>query len=251
MKAYLLAGGRGERLKPLTDHVPKCLAPIDQQPLLSVWLDFFRREGITDVLINVSHHVEQVHRFLASGTPEGIRVTVVEEAEPVGSGRTVLRERAFVAGEESFWVFYADNLSDIRLDAMRALHAQHREAATIGLFHTPTPTAAGIVGLEPDGRIRSFVEKPAHPESDLANAGVYLGRQALLDAIPDRPGIVDFGLDVLPALVGHMYGCVLSGFHQDIGTPERLAAATAAWRHRALPPGTPSRPVVDPQPTGA
>jgi mannose-1-phosphate guanylyltransferase len=250
MKAYLLAGGRGERLRPLTDRIPKCLAPIDAQPLLGFWLDLFRREGVTDVLLNVSHHVDQVHRFLASGASAGVRVTVVEEPAPVGSARTVLRERAFVDGEESFWIVYADNLSDIRLGAMRALHAQHREAATIGLFHTPTPTAAGIVGLEPDGRIRSFVEKPAQPDSDLANAGVYLARPALLEAIPDRPGIIDFGLDVLPTLAGHMYGCVLGEFHQDIGTPERLAAAAAAWPHRARP-GTPSRPVVTPQPTGA
>src|SRR6478752_8193687 len=141
MKAYLLAGGRGERLRPLTDHLPKCLAPINGQPLLGVWLELFAREGVSDVLINVSHHVDQVHRFLASGTPAGVRVTVVEETAPVGSARTVLRERAFVGGAESFWIFYADNLSDIRLAPLRMLHATHRAAVTIGLFHTPTPTA--------------------------------------------------------------------------------------------------------------
>ena len=111
-------------------------------------------------------------------------------------------------------------------------HLAHTDPLTVGLFHTPFPKASGIVDLDDAGRITAFVEKPANPTSDLANAGVYLARQSVFDAIPDRAGLVDFGHHVLPALVGRMHGYVIPDFHEDIGTPERLAQASARWVSR-------------------
>lgn len=232
MRAYLLAGGRGERLRPLTDRVPKCLAPVGGRPLLAYWLSLCRREGVTDVLLNVSHHFDMVEGFLASWPEATPRVTVVRELEPSGTATTVKRERWFSVGAPDVWVFYADNLSDLRLGPMRRLHDSHADPLTVGLFHTPSPSSAGIVELDADGRIVSFVEKPANPRSDLANAGVYLMRSAVFDAIPDGPGLVDFGQHVLPTLVGRMHGYVIPDFHEDIGTPERLVHATAGWAAR-------------------
>ena len=231
MRAYLLAGGRGERLRPLTDRVPKCLAPIGGRPLLAYWLNLCRREGITDVLLNVSHHVELVEAFLASWPEPTPRVTVVRETEPSGTATTVRRERWFGDGAD-VWVFYADNLSDVRLLPMRLVHDAHQDPLTVGLFHTPDPRASGIVQLDATGRIVSFVEKPPNPQGDLANAGVYLMRPAAFDAIPNGPSLVDFGQHVLPTLVGRMHGYVIPDFHEDIGTPDRLVHATAGWAAR-------------------
>ena len=115
---------------------------------------------------------------------------------------------------------------------MRQVHDAHRDPLTIGLFHTPSPKSSGIVELDADGRIVSFVEKPANPRSDLANAGVYLMRSAVFDAIPEGPELVDFGQHVLPALVGRMHGYIIPDFHEDIGTPDRLVHATAGWAAR-------------------
>nr|MCU0257049.1 sugar phosphate nucleotidyltransferase [Vicinamibacterales bacterium] len=100
---------------------------------------------------------------------------------------------------------------------------------------------AGIVELDAGGRVVGFEEKPAHPRGDLANAGVYLARRGLLDRIPHREGIVDFGHDVLPALAGEIHGHVIEQFIADIGTPTALAAASDAWaRHqRELHSGRP------------
>lgn len=232
MRAYLLAGGRGERLRPLTDRVPKCLAPVGGRPLLAYWLSLCRREGVTDVLLNVSHHFELVEAFLASWPEPTPKVTVVRELEPSGTATTVRRERWFSVGAPDVWVFYADNLSDIRLAPMRRLHDTHAEPLTVALFHTLDPRGSGIVELDATGRIVSFVEKPAEPRSDLANAGVYLMRTSAIDAIPDGPGLVDFGQHVLPTLVGRMHGYVIPDFHEDIGTPERLVHATAGWAAR-------------------
>ena len=231
MKAYLLAGGRGERLRPLTLDTPKCLVPIDGTPLLGVWLDLLEREGITEVLLNVSHFDDQVRAFLAAraGRPS---VTLVVEPEPIGSARTVLENRAFVRGEESFWIVYADNLTDMRLGPMAATHRAHDGVLTLGLFHAPNPRAAGIVELDASGRVIGFEEKPPEPRGDLANAGVYLARQSIFDYIPPPSGVVDFGLHVLPRLIGRMAGHVIDGFLMDIGTPSALEQARASWRAR-------------------
>ena len=229
MKAFLLAGGRGERLRPLTLTCPKCLVPINGVPLLGIWLDRCGQEGIDAVLLNVSHHADRVREFLASrsGPP---RVELIVETEPRGTAGTVSANRWFVEGEESFWIIYADNLTDLSLRAMLAAHRRHEGALTMALFHAPDPAAAGIVEVLPDGRIVSFEEKPKLPRSDLANAGIYLARADLVGELPQATGrIADFGFDVLPRLVGRMYGHVIDGFFADIGTPAALARASTAW----------------------
>jgi mannose-1-phosphate guanylyltransferase len=232
MKAFLLAGGRGERLRPLTLSCPKCLAPIDGEPLLGIWLRKFRNEGIDHVLLNVSHHVDRVREFLATvdATPH---VELVVEDGPQGSASTVSRHRSFVEAEESFWVIYADNLTDASLPAMLEAHRLHDELLTIGLFRAPDPTAVGVVEVDRVGRVLSFEEKPQRPRSDLANAGIYLARAGLIDELPGDTGRpADFGLDVLPGLVGRMRGHLLEGFFHDIGTPAALERASAVWASR-------------------
>lgn len=232
MKAYLLAGGRGERLLPLTRSTPKCLVPIAGQPLLAYWLDLLAREGVTDVLLNVSHHVEQVERFLAD-RPTSPRVRLVVEPEPRGNAGTVAANADFAEDVESVWVFYADNLTDMSLAPMWRCHGHHDGLATMGLFRASNPKAAGIVTMESDGRIVGFEEKPLEPTSDLANAGVYLLRREVLAMLPPPEGIVDFGHHVFPRLLGRMYGHLIEAFLMDIGTPPALQAAEIAWASRS------------------
>jgi mannose-1-phosphate guanylyltransferase len=234
VKAFLLAGGRGERLRPLTLTTPKCLAPVNGEPLLGLWLDLLAREGVREVLLNVSHHADQVRAFLASRRADP-DVELVVEAQPRGNAGTVAAHRDFVGSSESVWILYADNLTDFDMAAMRASHERHAGLLTLGLFRAPDPTAAGIVETAPDGRVLSFEEKPRQPRSDLANAGVYLARRALFDELPASPtGVLDFGHDVFPRLTGRLYAFPVQGFLMDIGTPEALARASAAWAARPL-----------------
>lgn len=228
MKAFLLAGGRGERLRPLTESMPKCLVPINGTPLLAIWLTLLEREGVTDVLLNISHHFDLVRAFLASW-PRRPRVHLVVESEPLGSAGTVAANRSFVEDAPSFWVFYADNLTNLRLGPMRETHEAHRGVLTLGLFRAPDPRAAGIVTLDEAGRVVSFVEKPHEPPSDLASAGIYLARRALVDLLPRPQGVLDFGHHVLPRLVGQMYGHRIDDFLMDVGTPAALTRAAEAW----------------------
>lgn len=238
MKAFLLAAGRGTRLRPLTDSLPKCLAPIQGVPLLAIWLDLCARHGISDVLLNLHHLPEQVLAFL-DGYAGPVRVTAFFEEQLLGSGRTIRENRAFVAGEECFFILYADNLTTADLTALRQFHERHQPPLTLGLFTADSPRECGIASLSPDGRVTSFVEKPERPASRLANAGLYVAGPDLLAAIPDGEG-VDLGLHVLPRLVGQMYGAVIQGYFLDIGTPTNYRRAQAEWPGLGAPYGGPT-----------
>jgi mannose-1-phosphate guanylyltransferase len=231
MKAFLLAGGRGERLRPFTDRAPKCLVPINGVPLLAIWLDLCKRSGIDSVLINVSRHGEAIDAFLRTEQmPVEVRVT--REPQPVGNAGTVLANRDFVRGEDNFFILYADNLTDASLPRLLAFHGTHCGPLSMGLFRTPTPANCGLVTLSNDGRVLRFEEKSAHPVGNLANAGIYVCRQSVFDAIPDRGPVVDFGHDVLPALAGRLYGQLVDGYLMDIGTPQGLATGCLDWAAR-------------------
>lgn len=102
MKAILLAAGVGSRLRPLTDHTPKCLVPVGGRPLLAIWFDALVRHGVTEVLLNTHHLADRVGEFVATHTPRGLRVTLFHEPVLLGSAGTVKANRDFVAGEASF-----------------------------------------------------------------------------------------------------------------------------------------------------
>jgi len=231
VKAYLLAGGLGERLRPLTDRIPKCLAPINGEPLLGIWLRLCVQHKVSEVLINVSRHADLVLRFIDQH-PWGLHIRLVSESSPIGNAGTVLANRDFVDGEASFFILYTDNLTDVSLTRMAAFHATHDAPLSMGLFHTPAPQSSGIVELNGDV-IVGFQEKPAMPVGDLANAGVYVARPSLFEAIPVGAPIVDFGHDVFPRLRNRMKGYVIEEFLMDVGNPEALACAAREWAARS------------------
>jgi mannose-1-phosphate guanylyltransferase len=232
VKAFLLAGGRGERLAPLTDRIPKCLAPVNGVPLLTIWLELCSRHGVHEVLINVSRHADILERFITEGS-WNVDIRLVREPNPIGNAGTVLAHRDFVKAEESFFILYTDNLTDVSLSDLAAFHRTHTAPMTMALFHTPAPQASGIVQLRDDGLITAFEEKPARPAGTLANAGIYVARQELFAAIPAGRDVTDFGHDVVPRLIGRMYGYVIEDFLMDIGNPAALAEASRLWKERA------------------
>jgi len=227
VKAFLLAAGRGTRLRPLTDDIPKCLVPVKGTPLLAIWLNLFKMHGVTDVLINTHHLAPKVEGFIADDTT-GLNITVFHERRLLGSAGTVLANREFVAGQRCFIIAYADNLTNVDLGRMVEFHLGHKGVLTMGLFRTNRPRECGIAELGKDGLIGSFVEKPAEPRSDLANAGIYIASREIFDYIP-RKEPVDFGFDVLPKLVGRMYGYEIKEYLMDIGTLENYARANREW----------------------
>ena len=227
MKAFLLAGGLGTRLRPLTDSTPKCLLPIQGIPILQIWFDICRQYGIDEVLINVHAHGDAVRRFIQEHE-DRLRVRLFEEDELLGSAGTVLANQEWVRKEQSFWIFYADVLTTTNLNQMLAFHDSRGQIATIGVYEVPDPSRCGIVQTDDHGVVLEFVEKPQAPAGNLAFSGLMIATPGLLDAIPDTSP-VDLGFHVLPHIVGRMAAYRIRDFVMDIGTLETFRAAQMTW----------------------
>lgn len=225
VKALLLAGGLGTRLRPITDTTPKCLVPVGGKPMLDYWLDTLEAAGISQALLN-THHLRDAVKIWLDTANESRKLTITETYEPelLGSAGTVTANRTFADDAEAVVVIYADNLSDIDLAAFVDFHRAHADPMAIALFRTPYPEKCGIATLDAEARVTAFVEKPDHPESNLANAGLYVLSPEAWREIADM-GAFDFGFDVIPKFVGRMRGYTHPGYHRDIGTHESLAQA--------------------------
>jgi len=239
MKAFLLAAGRGTRLRPYTDTIPKCLISINGKPLLGIWLDHLRQQNIQEVLINTHHHAHQVEAFVRSYSHHrDIRIVLSNEPELLGSAGTIWHRRDFVDSDNDFMIFYADNLTNVDLKPFANFHQKCRGKKgilTMALFRAPNPGACGIAELDSDQKILAFTEKPENPKSNLANAGIYMASQEIFEFFPSTPletsaSVLDFGHHILPLLAGRMYGYPITEYLRDIGTIESYQQALAEWQ---------------------
>ena len=231
MKAFLLAAGYGTRLRPITETIPKCLVPIQGRPMLGWWFELLQKHGVNEVLINTHYLPELVRDFISEENRKENGFIVHEVYEPMllGSGGTIRENRKFVSDEESFLICYADNLTNADLSAFLKFHQRHDSVLSMALFRTNLPEQCGIAALDSQCRITEFEEKPQRPKSNLANAGIYVARQPIFEELPNVP-MLDFGKDVLPKLVGRMYGWQTECYHLDIGTMENYRLANQEWR---------------------
>ncbi len=227
MKAMILAAGEGTRLRPLTLATPKPMIPVVGRPLLAWTLDWLSSQGVTEAAINLYHRPQSIPDFFGD-TYANLQLRYYYEDTLRGTAGGVKGAAEFLA-DAPFFVIYGDNLLSADLRRLAEFHASHGGAATVALFDHPNPSAAGIVGLESDGRITRFVEKPAPDQifSRQANAGVYVLNPSVLDTIPAN-AFSDFGRDIFPALLmqgARLYGTPLGGYIQDTGTPESYRQA--------------------------
>lgn len=237
MKAFLLAAGKGTRLRPYTDAHPKCLIPIHGTPLLKIWLDLLALHGASEVLINTHHHASQVDAFIADQKNRAdLTLHTFYESNLLGSAGTVWQNRNWVVDEDLFIIAYADNLTNADLTRMIAAHrgfAARGGLLTMGLIRAPNPRECGIVTLEQDQRIIRFIEKPEAPESDLANGGIYIANPQIFDYFPeqikDDARVWDLGHHLLPRLIGRMHGYEIPGYLRDIGNPQAYRQALTEW----------------------
>ena len=235
MKAFLLAAGLGTRLRPLTDTMPKCLVPIDGEPMLYHWLQLLKIHDISDVLINVHYLPHAVRQYVAdfessNPTPQ---IMLFHEKTLLGNAGTIKANMRWIEDEEAFLIAYADNLTNVDLTGLIQFHQTRDAILTMGLFRSDCPERCGIAALGNDGLILDFTEKPEKPRSNMANAGIYVASPGLLDYIPE--GFADLGHDVLPRLVGKMYGDELDGYLRDIGTMESYIKAQNEWKKIRMP----------------
>jgi mannose-1-phosphate guanylyltransferase len=211
-KAMLLAAGRGTRLRPLTETVSKCMIEIAGKPVLEHNIEWLRRFGVTDILINLHYLPEAVTNHFGDGRRWGARITYSFEPELLGTAGAVRNAASFFDGP--FFVWYGDNLSTCRLDRLWEFHKSRRGVATIALHHRDDPTESGIVGMDGEGRITRFLEKPRAEQvfSHWVSAGILALEPQTLEAIGPE-GAQDFGRDVFPLMLAS--GAALYGYRMS------------------------------------
>lgn len=200
MKAMILAAGRGTRLRPLTDTVPKPMIPFAGTPLLEHIINLLAQHGFSELFINLHHLPDVICNYFGDGTQWGVHITYSIERELLGTAGAV---RALAHHfDEPFLVYYGDNLTNFDLGDLHLAHAREGEIASIGLLWMDDPTTRGIIGLDARGRIDRFVEKPRMDQvfdDYLINAGTYVLNPDIIDYIPtEQPS--DFSHDIFPAL---------------------------------------------------
>ena len=224
MKAILLAGGKGTRLRPLTIHTPKPIVPIFNRPFLHYQIDLLRQvPEIDEVILSLNYQPRRVEEIFGDGSALGIRIRYVVEPTPLGTAGAV--KYAGDSLTESVVVFNGDVLTQIDLAAVIRLHRERRARATIVLTPVADPAAYGLVETDAAGNVRRFLEKPAADEitTHNINAGIYVLEPDTFERIPSAvpwsiersyfPSLVERG----EAFVAYIY----DGYWIDIGTPEK------------------------------
>ena len=226
MRALLLAGGLGTRLRPLTNRVPKCLVTVHAKPLLGYWFDLLLSGNVVEVLVN-THYLPDPVRAYVNASPWRERVTLVHEDVLLGTGGTILRNRDFFRNE-AFIVAHADNLTAFHIDAFIHCHLERPDdtAVTMMTFETDDPQSCGIVETNARGVVTAFHEKVTNPPGNQANAAVYVFEPSVIDFL-DTLGkdVIDLSTEVIPHYLGHICTYHNTNYHRDIGTPESLAKA--------------------------
>jgi mannose-1-phosphate guanylyltransferase/phosphomannomutase len=218
MKAVIMAGGEGTRLRPLTSNQPKPMLPVANKPMMEHIVRLLRRHQITDVVVTVAYLASVIRKYFGDGSDMGVQLFYAMEETPLGTAGSV--KNAADELDEPFLVISGDALTDIDLDAVRAFHQDKGSMATVVLKRTENPLDFGIVIVEEDGKIARFLEKPGWGQvfSDTINTGIYIFEPEILDFIPDGPA--DFSEDVFPRLVekgAPLYGYVTEGYWCDVG----------------------------------
>ena len=224
MKAILLAGGKGTRLRPLTIHTPKPIVPILERPFLHYQLDLLKQvPEIDEVILSLNYQPRRIEEIFGDGSDAGVNIRYVVEPAPLGTAGAVR-----YAGEslhESVVVFNGDVLTNIDLAAVIALHRERKAKATIVLTPVENPSAYGLVETDADGNIRRFLEKPNADEitCDTINAGIYVLEPDTFDRIPkDTPWSIERSF--FPSLIErerNLHRGTHRGYWIDIGTPEK------------------------------
>src|SRR5687768_3182166 len=230
MKAILLAGGKGTRLRPLTIHTPKPIVPIFNRPFLHYQIDLLKQvPEIDEVILSLNYQPRRIEEIFGDGSNVGIKIRYVVEPAPLGTAGAIK-----YAGDnltESVVVFNGDVLTEIDLAAVIRLHRERKAKATIVLTPVENPTAYGLVETNADGGIKRFLEKPKPEEitTNNINAGIYVLEPDTFDRIPSEvawsiersyfPSLVERG----ETFVAYLY----DGYWIDIGTPEKYTQVHA------------------------
>ena len=226
-QAVIMVGGKGTRLRPLTNNCPKPILPILDKPCTEYFIDSLAEAGMEEVIMACGYRSQQVRDALGDGSKQGIKVIYSYEDHPLGTGGALrlIRDRL----DDVFIAINGDNFMDIDFKAMVKEHFASGADVTISLSTTDNPCEVGIVRLGDDGRVLEFKEKPKPEEvfSNILNTGVYVVNRNVLDFIPEDT-MYDFSKELFPLLMEKGYriqGYKEDGHWMDIGRPKDFLGA--------------------------
>lgn len=222
MKAIIMAGGDGTRLRPVSSNKPKPMVELFDRPVLEHQLELLKRNEITEACLTLKYLPHMITEHFVGGEDFGMRLDYRIEAEALGTAGGVLNCSDFI-GEDDFIVISGDCVCDFDLRAIIEFHRKNKAEITLALYSHPEPLEYGLVVTDEEGRIERFIEKPAWDSvlTDQINTGIYVISSAVLKEIP-RGVAYDFGRDMFPKLLRDgraLYGVKCSGYWCDIGSP--------------------------------
>ena len=220
MKAVVMAGGEGSRLRPLTSRLPKPLVPVAGTPCIEHILRLLRDHGIFDVVITLAYLGSEIRNRLGDGADLDMNVEYVVEDRPLGTAGSVRNAKHLL--DDTFLVISGDALTDIDLTSVIKQHAERGAHATIVLKSVPNPLDYGVVITDDEGNVKRFLEKPSWGEvfSDQANTGIYVIEPSVLGYI-DEGAVADWSQDVFPTMLRRkkpLIGVVSDEYWCDIGS---------------------------------
>ena len=223
MKAVLLVGGEGTRLRPLTCNTVKAMVPIVNRPFFEHLLDYLSSHDVDDIVVTLCYLPDRIESRFGNGSDWGVKLAYVMEETPLGTAGAVKNAEPHLDGP--FFVFNGDIITNIDLRAMLSFHRQRKAQATIALTPVENPSAYGVVETGADGRVKRFIEKPppGQAPTNLINAGIYILEPAVLRGV--SPGVpCMFEHHLFPSLLSEgaaVYAYPTTDYWIDIGTPEK------------------------------
>lgn len=243
MRAMVFAAGLGNRLRPMTDNLPKALVPVGGRPLIEYPLLLLRHYGIREIIINLHHFGEKIEAHLGDGEKLGLKIVYSKEKVLLETGGGLYRARHFLEGE-TFVLINSDVIIDLPLEEVILAHRKSRAQATLVLRPDPEADRYGSIETSRDGRIRRFLQHWAPSDGELGPlskfmfTGVQILEPKIFDYLePDAaqsPGIFSTTKVTYPKMLTEgeaLYGYPFHGYWQDLGTVERIREAEEKLKH--------------------
>eukprot|EP01006_Ploeotia_vitrea_P001317 TRINITY_DN104585_c0_g1_i1.p1 TRINITY_DN104585_c0_g1~~TRINITY_DN104585_c0_g1_i1.p1 ORF type:complete len:362 (-),score=32.69 TRINITY_DN104585_c0_g1_i1:497-1582(-) len=244
MKALILVGGFGTRLRPLTLSMPKPLVPFVDKPTIIHQIQALKSVGVTEVILAVCYQPDELRKLMEEWEAAlEIKISYSVETTPLGTaGPLALAKSKLEESDDPFFVLNSDITCTYPLDDLLTYHRQHGKEGTIMVTQVQDPSKYGVVVSDSEGKIQHFVEKPQTFVSNRINAGIYIFNPAILSRIQPKPTSIE--KEIFPAMAGQgqLYAKDLVGHWMDIGQPKDYLTGISLYLANAHPPETQAEP---------
>lgn len=240
MKAVIIAGGRGERLKPITDNIPKPMVEVNGKPILLHIINLFKKNGITEFIFALCYLPEVITSYFGNGEKFGVKIQYTYEdiKKPLGTAGAITLVKKFITG--TFIVTYADILRELDVKKMIAFHKKKKAFATLNVYKRESQDAKSRIIIDQNNKIIKFIERPQEKylRSDTiwVNGSFYVFEPEIYKFIPAKQK-TDFGADVFPKLIRRrriLYSYPSRGYFIDIGNLQKLELARKTLKGKIL-----------------